>query len=127
MTQQAWDELTSTVSLFLPPFADEGDFDRDEMWANVRRWGHPIGHAGRIVDHDPSEVFDLLLAVHLVTSRLLSDRDATAKLEDYGDYLCSWVNGLDVSHLISYLDENGWRSFLGGRFPRKRQAKYTYG
>ena len=82
-----------------------------------------MGHARRIADHDPSDVLDLLLAAHLVTERLLTDRDATAKLEDYGDYLCSWFNGRDVSFLFSYWDENGWRNFLGGQFPHKRQAE----
>jgi hypothetical protein len=127
LTDQAWVELTNAVSNFLPTVlpSDKGDVDRTEMWANVRRWGLPLGHAGWIEDHDFDCIQDLVVAAILTARRLLSNTVVLKKLEDYADYLQDWVNARDSGPPVSYFDESRWRDFLHGRAYFNTQAEYT--
>ena len=124
----AWIELTNAVSHFLPPTLpdeDGGYLDRAEVWANLRRWGHPLGHAHRVNGHDPDCCTDIFGVAQSATKALLSHTTVAEKLVDYADYLEDWVMFCDAAPPVSFLDESRWRDFLEERAHFSPQGEYS--
>ena len=128
LTDLAWIELTKAAFRFLPsslPCEVGGDFVREEVWANLRRWGHPSGHARGVKGHDPDCIVDIIGVAQKAIRAILSNADVVEMLEDYADYLENWVISRDAAPPVSFLDEDRWMDFLEERVQFSTQEEYT--